>query len=70
MYPDRNYKTKKQLKEAIASGKEVYVYQPNNMFGNAKTDGDVSVEGPHYPEPHKWYACVRIENSKIVKVLS
>ena len=72
MYTSINFKTKKQLKEAIAAGKHVSVYQPNDMFGNPKASPDYSgkatVEGPHYPEPHRWYATVVVENGRVVKV--
>ena len=69
MYTDTNFKTKKALKEAVAAGKEVTVYQPG--LGTVPMGmADVSVEGPHYPQPHTWYARVRIDNGQIVKVLS
>ena len=31
-------------------------------------DGNVTLEGPHYPEPHKWYAQGVVENGILVKV--
>lgn len=69
MYTDRNFKTKKELKEAVAAGKEIGVFQPNNIFGTpTPTDGTVSVEGPHFPKPHSWYARVTLKNGIIVKV--
>lgn len=69
MYTDRNFKTKKALKEAVASGQHIGVYQPNDMFGGAPpTEGAVSVEGPHYPKPHSWYARVTLQGGRIVKV--
>ena len=67
MYAEGNPKTKKQLKEWIADGREVYAYQPGGMFPG-KTDGVATIEGPHYPEPHRWYAQVVLEDSRIVKV--
>lgn len=66
MYTDINFKTKKALKEAVASGKSVTVYQPGPFTG--KTDGVVALEGPHYPEPHKWYASATIKDGIVVKV--
>lgn len=44
------------------------VFQPGPFAG--KTDGRVCLEGPHYPEPHKWYATVEIQNGTIVKFIS
>lgn len=72
MYTSINFKSKKQLKEAVASGKTITIFQPNDIFGNpaSKPDftGKVTLEGPHYPEPHKWYATAQIVNGKVVSV--
>ena len=68
-YVDPNFKTKKALKEAIADGKTVTIFQPGPFGGNLPPSGTVSVEGPHYPAPHSWYARVKYENHKVVKVL-
>lgn len=70
MYSDVNFKTKKALKEAVAAGKQIGVYQPNNIFGTPiPQDGTVSIEGPHYPQPHTWYARVTLKDGYIVKVV-
>lgn len=69
MYAEINFKTKKQLKEAVASGKKIPVYQPGGIFPG-KTDGIVTIEGPHHPEPHRWYATCKIKDSIIIKVMS
>ena len=66
MYTDRNYKTKKALLEDFKAGKKITVYQPGPFPG--KTDGKITIEGPHYPEPHRWYAAATIEDGVIVKV--
>jgi len=69
MYTTINFKSKKALKEAIAKGEKVTVFQPNDMFGNGSpTTGRVSLEGPHYPAPHCWYASATLENGFVVKV--
>jgi hypothetical protein len=68
MYTVTNFPTKKALKEAVASG-HVEVYQPG-PFGGSVPDGYHSIEGPHYPKPHTWYARVRVKDSIIIKVLS
>ena len=65
MYTVINFKTKKLLKEAVAAGKQVEVYQPGGQFEGQK-NGAVSIEGPHYPEPHRWYARAEIKDSIIV----
>lgn len=69
MYVSPNFKSKKALKEALANGKTVDVYQPNDMFGAVVPDnGTVSLEGPHYPQPHKWYARGTMQNGRLVSV--
>lgn len=68
MYTDTNFKTKKALKQAIADGKAIGVFQPGPFGGNPPTDGKVTLEGPHYPAPHSWYASATLENGRIVKV--
>jgi len=65
-YVDPNFKTKKALKEAVAKGEPVYVFSPG-PFG-CKADGTEFIEGPHYPQPHTWYAQVTVENGMVVKV--
>ncbi len=69
MYTDINFKTKKALKEAVAAGKRVTFFQPNDMgFCNPATMTRCVIEGPHYPEPHKWYADCECRDGVIVKV--
>lgn len=68
MYCDKNFRTKKALKEAVASGQAVTVFQPG-PFGNGDcSNGKFCVEGPHYPEPHRWYASVVVQDGRIVSV--
>ena len=66
MYTSRNFKSKKALKEAVAAGERVAVFQPGPFPG--KTDGSVALEGPHYPEPHRWYAQAIIKDGVVVSV--
>ena len=66
MYVSPNFKTKKDLKEAVAKGDRVTVFQPG--FGTAPFNGSGAVEGPHYPEPNKWYATVTIVEGLVTKV--
>jgi len=67
MYTDKNYKTKKELVADFKEGKKIGVYQPGGIFPS-QTDGTVCIEGPHYPQPHKWYATATIANGIITKV--
>jgi homoserine kinase len=71
MYTTKNFKTKKSLKEAVAanlsgSGPAVTYYQPG--LGETPQNGTIHCEGPHYPEPHKWYATCEAKDGKIVSV--
>lgn len=70
MYTSEDFKSKKALKEALAAGEVVTVFQPNgDLFGReAPTDGRVTLEGPHYPQPHKWYAEGTMQNGRLVSV--
>ena len=69
MYVSPNYPTKKALKEAVASGASVTVFQPNNIFNTVvPTNGKATIEGPHYPKPHTWYAVVTITDGKVTAV--
>jgi hypothetical protein len=67
MYTRRNFKTKKAMREAFAAGDKLFVFQPNALVP-PPTSGWVSIEGPHSPKPHTWYARVRIEDSVIVEI--
>ena len=67
MYADTNFKTKKALREAVADG-PVACHQPG-PFGPALSDGEHTCEGPHFPEPHRWYARVEVRSNHIVRVL-
>lgn len=70
-YTDTNFKTKKALKEAVAANPNgVTVYQPGGMFSPTVPDGRAVIEGPQYPEPHRWYAQVEVKDGAIVKVIS
>ena len=59
-----NFKSKKALEEAVASGKAITVY----VWAIQRKNGWGTVSGPHYPEPHKWYAQVEVKDGRIVKV--
>lgn len=66
MYTRFNFKTKKELKEAVAAGHKVTIFAPG--LGQPKENGMEFVEGPHFPQPHKWYAQVEMKDGIVVKV--
>jgi hypothetical protein len=70
MYVSPNFKSKKALRLAIADGQPIRVWQPNADITGAvvPTNGTVYLEGPHYPEPHQWYAQGTMQDGKLVKV--
>ena len=68
MYTTKNFKSKKSLKEAVAAGEKIGVFQPGPFGGNEPTNGQVSLEGPHYPAPHSWYARATLKDGVIVAV--
>lgn len=65
-YVNPNFKTKKALKEALAAGKEIEVYQPG--IGEVPVNGTVYLEGPHYPEPHRWYGQGQMVGGRLTSV--
>jgi hypothetical protein len=66
MYTTTNYRTKKALKAAVADGERVTLFAPG--FGQPNNNGTELVEGPHYPEAHRWYAQVTMVDGVVTKV--
>lgn len=69
MYVEPNISSKKALREAVKAGATVTVFQPGPFGDGPPQNGTVSVEGPHYPKAHSWYARVELKDGKIVKVI-
>ena len=77
MYTTHNFKTKKALKEAVKAGHRVTVFQPNSIMRETMrviSDSHqrpltIALEGPHAPQPHRWYATAILENGRVTKVL-
>ena len=67
MYTVTNYRTKKALLEDFKAGKQIETFQPGGMFPPTR-NGSICIEGPHYPEPHKWYASAVVKDGVIIKV--
>ena len=65
VYPD--YKTKKAFREAVDAGVKHKTYNHGGMFPTSQNGTDV-IEGPHYPQPHRWYASVSVVEGIVVKV--
>lgn len=69
-YTTPNFKTKKLLRKAIQSDREITVFQPGPFGGNIGPDDRVTLEGPHYPAPHTWYAIVQLKDGVIDRLVS
>lgn len=67
MYTIKNYQTKKELIQDFKAGTRIVVYQPGFIFPS-QMNGEVSLEGPHYPQSHRWYAQATITEGIITKV--
>lgn len=67
-YTKYNYRTKKAVKEALKANETVEVYQPSPWGNRPCPDGTVYLEGPHYPDPHRWYAKGTCKNGQLIKV--
>jgi hypothetical protein len=66
MYATTNFNSKKSFKDAVNNGQKIGLYAPG--MGTPASNGRETVEGPHYPEPHKWYAEVEMKDGIVVKV--
>ena len=64
-YVSPNYKTKKDFLAAVKAGVRHETYNPSGMFPTPRLGSD-TIEGPHYPQPHRWYASVRVEGGVVV----
>ena len=56
-YVTGNPKSKAELRRRIAAGEAFKVFQPGPFGPDVKPDEkrQIAIEGPHYPEPHRWY---------------
>ena len=64
MYAIENFKTKKAFLQAIKDGKKLTIWSPGPF--PAPTSGKTTIEGPWFPEPHKWYAEAHLDNGIII----
>lgn len=67
-YTETNFKSKKELKQAVAEGKKIGVFNPGLGGDLSNFTGKVCIEGPHYPAPHTFYATATLKNGIIVSV--
>lgn len=71
-YTVKNFKTKKALKEAVVNastgGTQVRCYQPGLGRDLSNYTGKITLEGPHYPKPHSWWAEAELKDGVVIKV--
>ena len=70
-YTTVNFPSKAAAKRALANGEEFGVFNPGAPLTPPiprDFTGQVAVEGPHYPKPHRWYAEATVENGVVVKL--
>lgn len=72
MYTQTNFKTKKAVKAAVSAylagtGQPVLCYNPGPI-GECPKNGTIPLEGPHYPQPHSWYAQGVLKDGILIKV--
>lgn len=65
-YTDIDFRTKKELKDAVAKGEKITIFNPGLSI--APVNGTAYLEGPHYPRPHTWYAVAEIKDGIVIKV--
>ena len=64
-YTVKNYQSKKELIADFKAGKEIECFQAGDF---PLREGRNSLEGPHYPKPHKWYASCVIVGGKATQI--
>lgn len=66
VYP--NYKSKKAVKEVIKAGEKVTCSENTPQGKVTLFNGTACVEGPHYPEPHRWYGQVEVKDGFVINI--
>ena len=66
-YVTKNFKTKKAVREAIEVGEKITCFEPG-PFAEVPKNGVVYLEGPHYPEPHRWYGEGQMKDGFLVSI--
>ncbi len=67
MYISGNPKSKKAVKDGIKAGEKFTVFNPG-LGGAPPIDGEVVIEGPHYPKPHSFYGKVTLKGGYIASI--
>ena len=62
-----NPKTKKAAKELVKQG-QAKAFEPGLAISEPPRNGVIYIEGPHFPQPHRWYAKATIVDGVITKL--
>ena len=65
-YVSPNFNSRATLQRALANKETIEVFEPG--LGTVPESGTVWLEGPHYPEPHQWYAKGIMKDGKLKSV--
>lgn len=68
MYATKNFKSKAALKRALVAGEKIGVVNKTPWGDEPIENGPVTLSGPWYPEPHKWYGTGQVKDGKLVSV--
>ncbi len=67
VYP--NYPSKAALSRAIKAGLDTITACENTPAGQEPIqEGSCVLEGPHWPEPHRWYGQAVVKEGRVVSV--
>ena len=67
-YTTKDFPSKKEIKEALARGEVITCYQPGLGPSLSNWTGSVTIEGPHFPKPHRFYATGMMKNGQLVSI--
>ncbi len=66
VYPD--YPTKVSVRRALKAGEKI-ICRENTPGGHPLImNGVATVEGPHYPKPHRWYGQVKVVDGYVTSI--
>lgn len=62
-YVTGNPKSKAELRRRIAAGEAFMVFQPGGFNLDIDPGRQIAIEGPHSPEPHRWWGIATLNAS-------
>lgn len=62
-----DFKSRQELVDAVREGHQIDMFAPKPYVW--PVNGNVDLEGPHYPAPRTWAVTAVIENGKVVEVV-